>query len=156
MATVGKKHRYWRKREKPLRFKTAINVAGHLGAPTFWRVEQTMTVKYEIDGAVGVVTLAKPPHIIRSSCRRRQIRIEFIDAKRFSNEHSRRPCCRNACGSQRREGVIADLGQRRAHPAVRPSAGWHRRIEMLDVILLVTAPAFFALCIGYVAACERV
>jgi enoyl-CoA hydratase/carnithine racemase len=25
-------------------------------------LEQTMTVKYEIDGAVGVVTLAKPPH----------------------------------------------------------------------------------------------
>jgi enoyl-CoA hydratase/carnithine racemase len=25
-------------------------------------MEKTMTVKYEIDGAVGVVTLAKPPH----------------------------------------------------------------------------------------------
>jgi enoyl-CoA hydratase/carnithine racemase len=29
--------------------------------PCRW-LEQTMTVKYEIDGAVGVVTLAKPPH----------------------------------------------------------------------------------------------
>jgi enoyl-CoA hydratase/carnithine racemase len=30
--------------------------------PLFGKMEKTMTVKYEIDGAVGVVTLAKPPH----------------------------------------------------------------------------------------------
>jgi hypothetical protein len=38
---------------------------------------------------------------------------------------------------------------------VKSFTGWHRRIEMLDAILLVAGAAFFALCIGYVTACER-
>jgi hypothetical protein len=48
-----------------------------------------------------------------------------------------------------------DLHQRRVPPAVTLVTSWHRRIEMLDTILLVVGSAFFALCIGYVAACEK-
>jgi hypothetical protein len=33
--------------------------------------------------------------------------------------------------------------------------GWHRRIEMLDAIMLAVGVAFFALAIAYVTACDR-
>jgi hypothetical protein len=32
---------------------------------------------------------------------------------------------------------------------------WHRRIEMLDAIMLAAGVAFFALGIAYVTACDR-
>jgi hypothetical protein len=41
------------------------------------------------------------------------------------------------------------------HPAVKSFTGRERRLEMLDAILLVIGSTFFALCVGYVAACER-
>jgi len=51
--------------------------------------------------------------------------------------------------------ISLDLRQIRTHPAVTASTGWQRRLEMLDAIMLAIGFAFFALCIGYVVACEK-
>jgi hypothetical protein len=38
---------------------------------------------------------------------------------------------------------------------VTSCAGWRRRIEMLDAIMLATGVAFFVLAVVYGAACDR-
>ncbi|HXY99352.1 MAG TPA: hypothetical protein VEI03_05095 [Stellaceae bacterium] len=58
-------------------------------------------------------------------------------------------------GGEPRRISWLDLRQPQPHPAVRPSTGWQRRIGMLDAIMLAIGIAFFALCIGYVVACEK-
>jgi hypothetical protein len=80
----------------------------------------------------------------------------FYTRRGSSYGRSRQPSCRTAWRRRAAQEIsLLDLRQPHAHPAVRPCTGRQRRIEMLDAIMLAIGVAFFALCIGYVVACEK-